>query len=1634
MNFNKGTKALLTILLLLTCKYSFSQQIYGNEWIKPNLTYYTLKTIQNGIYKIDYNQLASKLNNVASINPKFIKVFKNGVEQAIYISGEADLKLDPSDYILLYGAQNDGNLDTQLYENPNFQSNPYSSLYTDTSVYFLTVDVTDGKRLALINESNIGLTPQSSVKVSTINSFNNVYYGGAYVLAETSESEYREGEGLAASVIGKNQNLIQNLNTKNHINGTPFTFSYGVIGRSNASFSNSLGHNHHFRIELTNNSSNYNIVADSSFRSYSFIKKSKPVSSINLGNVTALKISVIDDLNALTDFLAPSFYRIDYQRNLDIQGVNSLEFYGSYNSKSLLKFSNNSIVNPFLIDFNNSNIITGVKNGSDLEFVIKAAQNNNYYLFDQSNVYTANIEVAKFTGIKTNIPNDFVIITNKALSNGANDYKIYRTQSGYNPVVVTTEEIFNEFFYGVNHPLGVRNFVQYLQNYSSSVKYILLLGKGISNKEIITSEGKNQNLVPTIGYPPSDNMFSAPLYGSNLAPTLAISRVPALTNQQVKDYLNKLKEYESKADNINRKEIIHISGGSNLNDNLSWAAYQQGFGSFAIQPSLGAKLIAFKKNVSLPITNNLQEKIIAEINKGTHFLSFLGHGSAFATEINFGSPNELATNSLLTYMINGCLAGNPNTLNRSIGENYLFEPNKGAIGWIATSDEGVASYLSSFSRFFYKNSYQDNYGKSVAQNLAIATQQFQNPSDILNRMHTRQYNLQGDPAYKFYSPSKPDFYLEQNSIFIQNPKTTTSSDSLTIGVIIKNSGKALPDSLNISLKRTFKDNSVIDYGIKKVKPLFNTDTIYYTLPMISEKAQGNNTFTITVDPSQLFSESNEFNNTNSSLLYIPGNGVNLIYPKQLSIINSQQVEFIVQSSDLFTQNKTYLFEIDTVKTFDSNWKKTISINSNALAKTTISILPDNNKNYYWRSKLDLATNDGGDWQYSSFTYLNNFTEGFSQKGDQDAFNNNYKTIIYNIGNNKFEFEKTTHLITLSTRGDDASTADERTFRSSRVGRLAFAGYEFESFTIVTLNPTTGDFYSFPSVNNFQNYPPIYTGQYFFRLNNETDVDSLINYINKIPNGYFVVGLNGRNVDLKGMPQRAKDAFAKIGCLKINDVNAGEPYLFFGQKGIAPGLAIEMTADYTSAIPPRSQYIIQSKEYNPFFNTGYYMSEKIGPAKSWTKAYFNFLKEPSDILSYDIIGINNNGIESTLLSNLNQDSVSLSGVINANLYPFLKIKATATDNTNRTPSQLKNWRVAYEDISESTINLDLANIFHSNQIQEGDSVSWKIGYQNISKHISDTIKVYSVITTPQRSETKTLISTINKLQPNENTIINLKTKTLGLNGQNSLRLEFESKTNKDSYSFNNQIRKDFNVIGDKKEPIIDLTFDGKHIINREIVSPTPHINISIKDENLFLLLNDTSVLEVSIKKEDDITYKRVYYKNGKLTFNPATSNAENNATISYKPDKLDDGIYVLKLRSKDKSGNYNASSDLEISFEVINKSTITSFYPYPNPVVNSMKFVFTLTGETIPDKIKIQISSMSGKVVREILKEELGDLKIGNNVSQFTWDGTDQFGDRLANGVYFYKVFIESNNTSVQHRNTSGDKYFKNQTGKIYLLK
>ena len=117
--------------------------------------------------------------------------------------------------------------------------------------------------------------------------------------------------------------------------------------------------------------------------------------------------------------------------------------------------------------------------------------------------------------------------------------------------------------------------------------------------------------------------------------------------------------------------------------------------------------------------------------------------------------------------------------------------------------------------------------------------------------------------------------------------------------------------------------------------------------------------------------------------------------------------------------------------------------------------------------------------------------------------------------------------------------------------------------------------------------------------------------------------------------------------------------------------------------------------------------------------------------------------------------------------------------------------------------------------------------------------------------------------------------------------------------------------------------------------------------------------------------------------------------------------------------------------------ISNMLNYPNPFTTSTAFVFTITGNEVPQNIKIEIMTITGKIVREITRDELGPLHIGRNITEFKWDGTDQYGQKLANGVYLYRVVTNLNGKTLDKYRQEGDntdKYFNKGYGKMYLMR
>jgi hypothetical protein len=342
------------------------------------------------------------------------------------------------------------------------------------------------------------------------------------------------------------------------------------------------------------------------------------------------------------------------------------------------------------------------------------------------------------------------------------------------------------------------------------------------------------------------------------------------------------------------------------------------------------------------------------------------------------------------------------------------------------------------------------------------------------------------------------------------------------------------------------------------------------------------------------------------------------------------------------------------------------------------------------------------------------------------------------------------------------------------------------------------------------------------------------------------------------------------------------------------------------------------------------------------------------------------------------------------------------------------------------------------VEQGQPIQFALAFKNISDVAFDSLIKVKCIITDQYNVPREVVIPKRKSLPTADTLqVHYTIETSNTQGNNTLFIEFNPDNDQpEQYHFNNVLYKNFFVKADKFNPLLDVTFDGVHILNKDIVASKPHILIQLKDESKFLALKDTSLISLQVRFPDQSI--RTYYFGDTMHFNPANlSTGENTASIDFMPYFVEDGEYELIVTGKDVMGNKAGEFNYRTVFTVINKPMISNLLNYPNPFTTSTAFVFTLTGNQIPQNMRIQILTITGKIVREITKDELGPIHVGRNITAYQWDGTDQYGGQLANGVYIYRVLTNLNGKSLDKYTADGDntdKFFNKGYGKMYLMR
>lgn len=495
-----------------------SGRTYASSSVLSAGTWYKIAVTSEGIYKISHSILKSMGMDVAGINPQNIRIYGNGgamlpiqnsqyrpddlLENAIYVEGENDGKFDAGDFVLFYGqSTNVWSLDPA--------SNTFrhkQNYYSDTSFYFITTDLGNGKR--------VSVQPSLSNAAVTVNSFNDYDFYEKDLINPIRSG--REWLGETFSIVTEYDFVFSFPYLSSE---SPVSLRTVVAGRTSPQNVQSF-----FNVRLNGQDAG-TITVDGISGVYtdSFASKKEGFSTITTTNATLkVYLSFSKGNSGAQGFL--DFIEVNARRKLIFPGdqlmfrdINSV---GKGTAKFQLGNTNSDIVIWNVTDILNVKRQDATLSGSSLEFNASADLLNEYVAFDIS----APLLTPKFREKITNqnLHNifiaDLIIVTNPLFEKEAEDLADFHSEKDkLRTIVATTEEIFNEFSSGKQDVTAIKDFVKMFfdragSDSSALPKYLLLFGDGSydpknrisGNTNYVTTYQSSNSLSPTLSYVADD--------------------------------------------------------------------------------------------------------------------------------------------------------------------------------------------------------------------------------------------------------------------------------------------------------------------------------------------------------------------------------------------------------------------------------------------------------------------------------------------------------------------------------------------------------------------------------------------------------------------------------------------------------------------------------------------------------------------------------------------------------------------------------------------------------------------------------------------------------------------------------------------------------------------------------------------------------------------------------------------------------------------------------------------------------------------------------------------------------------------------------------------------------------------------
>lgn len=1603
----------LSVVYLCILNNSFSQ---GFNWITPNKTYLKLSVNSDGIYRINPVDFTNAGINPGTIDPRTIKVLHKGNQIPVYFQGEDDGSFDANDFFDFYGKRNYGGPTVHRNGFTNaavYTIDEYYDLYSDTNVYWVDWGGKKGLRMQQSNFTAPDNYPFNSYYKRVHFEQNNFYY-----LGETTNpnNDYRYfsneivvGEGWFWSGLTTEQQLDDTL-TINDLSSTPGLCSLKLFVKP-VSYTDSVFNEQ--RLEIKINGVVYDTLYRNNLERFD-TTITFPSSMLQNGSVNTVTIRYIPLGN---QFFYPvvfvDFFDLIYPRDFAIRGSSMFIDLNASDSTSrkvtLTGYSPGSELNIY--DIKNFIRITGIPDGGNLVFTGKS--NSSFMFVNQT------ITKKPFKIISRQVPDlisgnnaaDYLLLYPKKFESQAEQLRSHRqNHDNYRSFKAEITDIYDIFNYGIENPSAVRSFIKYAYDnwQSPKVGYVCMLGRAsLDPKKNAPGSTFYENLLPTYGNPPTDGYFVNFNMGTyTYYHQVSIGRLPVYTVTEAQDAVNKIINYDQIQPDRWWKNYIAITGGGTRPEQLNFQGKSETLINNYIKNIPASMNVAriYRNDSAGYITYNYKDSIKKEIDRGALMINFIGHAASQDWEIGLENPNTLNNGMKLPFVLSfTCYTGKNSEANfRGFGENFFTPPSKCAIGFLGSTGWSFSGIGDTYNDYVVRAFARDSI-RRLGEMITVASKRMSSDSGNFNARNTINcYNLIGDPATYILMPNTPEFDIKPTDVKLSNSFPA-------IGEIIKVS--AFPKNLgyyvdSVKIKFQIRKNGVQSQRKDTVIRSFGKiDTVDYFFQIDS---LGSYTVSIVVDPDRTYPQKYTGNDSVTFPLTLRNLSYVGIKPLDNTLLQSNTFTFTGLNPNVNPLKNTVkiILQVDTSRSFDSPVLLTYN-NSNVTGVTsnfnvTIPVTQENTL-YYMRTNA-IVNNDSTGW--STVQRIIYRTDNGGKLTGSDS--------AYTIYTDKPGQYDESGIVNINYNGD-GFVLNEYTGNLS-IRSFGSNGNEASYFLINNYS-----YYSDGGNNIGMNIAKVrkYNGLIKeiknFRLNSPSSSDSVLTFLNSFDTTDYMMAYIAYYVEADSLRLDARDKFREFGVRYLDSValNFFDSWAFFGYLGADSTQTCETYHRFFSnnAAEPSNCQINPS-----FHNTSGYITMNAGPADQWRS--FSWMQEiaKNSKIEFDVLGLDRDNVPVMLYSGLTGNELVNIDTVNSYTYPNIRLNTKLSiDSVNGFDSPVfKSTTLKYVPPAELIPD---NNSFTGSDtlVQEGDSVRFSVNYYNvgyieapqiinkwyIKRKTGDVVLKQDTINEPLKvdsmSSSAIVFSTAGLRDPKlERDTIDIYFETNLTGNKNEL------------FGYNNTAIGKFVVEGDTISPTMEVTYDGVRILNGDFIPSTPNIVLKFYDDSR-MVINDTGNVKVYSFINNVYVYVPYYVngmKNPEIDINFPEANFLQ-AIVTYKPT-LTPGEHKFKYVAVDQTGN---RADTVLNTVIVDDELhIYDMANYPNPMRNETDFMFRLSGEFAPTSCKIKIYTVAGRLIKEINANAM----IGYNVVH--WDGRDDDGDAISNGVYLYKFIIQGDSqieTSIQ---------------------